>query len=161
MIDKQHHQQHQLAAMRPAINLAKNDLHTLDNAAYMDIAHRVFQLSQASDEVKIAITLSVAGRVIHNLHVNMTWGEFCNRVIQIAHPSLEPVAVFMQLQQETSKSDLDATLEEIGKYATQANPTASPAELQQHTFAALLIILSHNVSDHFTLHDPVGFERDI
>lgn len=91
----------------------------------------------------------------------MTWDEFRVMVIQTTQPSLGTVVALTQLQKVIFKDNLNYTLEEIWKHATQAYPGATPAELQQHAFTTLLRILPKAIANHFTLHDPLGFDQDI
>lgn len=103
---------------------------------------------------------AVAGRVIHNVGDNMAWDKFRAMVIQTTQPSLRTVVALTQLQKVTYKDNFDSVLEEIRKQAVQAYPCSTLVGLQQHTLATLLRILPKTVEDHFTLHDPVGFDQD-
>lgn len=51
-------QQKMPQAVRPAISLAKYDHDTLDIASYLDVVHRVLQLSLTRDQGNIAVALA-------------------------------------------------------------------------------------------------------
>lgn len=134
-------EQHLPHAERPVINLAKFYPDTLDITSYLNVTHRVLHLSLPRDQEKISVVLTnldpIAGRVVHRLTNTTTWDEFCNILIQTMQPSLGTVGAEIR--------HINAIL----------------AELQQHIIANLLSTFPKAVADHFTLHDPVGFDQDI